>query len=671
MNAFPIDDYREQIESVRWGKRVYTHLYLHCSGFNKLPELLRSFIHEVETVLTNENGSYNVYKLGTRYPTVSLLAYPGFFSEALPGLSKNAVYNLQTGEFTFRDYAANEGQPILHRKELLLPPGDQNFSKFFSLTAAAEQTGLFATDQSIGNRGNWDQLLKQKGLSIKGHQLFDEHNQKIKLQEDHPRVNRYKTALKRNRLSMPIQKLFKHQLLNEETSLMDYGCGHGNDIQQLNEMGMTVNGWDPYLFVEGSKVKSDIVNLGYVLNVIDSVKERKDVLKASYALAEKVLIVSARLGTQTPNPGWKPYKDGYLTQRGTFQKYFEQEELNELIEQTLKRKPIPIGPGIFIIFNDDDAEVAYLTSRFRQRTTYRRTKVENYSELEGEVMSAADRFWEQCLELGRPCFEDEVADSEALFKEVGNHNKVFNLLMKAKDRSEFNAIKIKRAEDLIVEFALLQFQKTPFFKYLETDLKRDIQYHFGNYSTLKKLATDALFSIGDVNAIHQACREATTNDIGYLFGEHSLQLHVSLIDQLPLILRIYAGCGERLYGSLDGIDLVKLHIHSGKVTFIGFDDFMNDPIPNMIERIKINLWQQSIRFYDYVGPFTPVPLYLKSRFVSENFENFSKQHKFDQDLIKANIFNFENERLDRELVIDRLNNAGYLIDGFALKKVSN
>ena len=100
----------------------------------------------------------------------------------------------------------------------------------------------------------------------------------------------------------------------------------------------------------------------------------------------------------------------------------------------------------------------------------------------------------------------------------------------------------------------------------------------------------------------------------------------------------------------------------------GFDDFMNDPIPNMIERIKINLWQQSIRFYDYVGPFIPVPLYLKSRFISENFENFSEQQKFDVDLTQTCLFDFERKNPSKELLTHKLNAAGYLIDGSQIIK---
>ena len=56
METFPIDDYREQIDSLRWGKKVFNHLYLHRSGVDRLPELIALIINEVMTLL-NSKGS--------------------------------------------------------------------------------------------------------------------------------------------------------------------------------------------------------------------------------------------------------------------------------------------------------------------------------------------------------------------------------------------------------------------------------------------------------------------------------------------------------------------------------------------------------------------------------------------------------------------------------------
>ena len=57
---------------------------------------------------------------------------------------------------------------------------------------------------------------------------------------------------------------------------------------------------------------------------------------------------------------------------------------------------------------------------------------------------------------------------------------------------------------------------------------------------------------------------------------------------------------KTLYGELESIQLVKLHLASGKVSFLGYENFDAEPLPRLIERIKVDLWNQRVRFYDYV-----------------------------------------------------------------------
>jgi len=77
------------------------------------------------------------------------------------------------------------------------------------------------------------------------------------------------TAILRNRMSRPVQILLEHGLLSPETTFLDYGCGQGNDVERLKRMGYTVHAWDPILHPDGSKAPAEVVNLGFVLNVIE------------------------------------------------------------------------------------------------------------------------------------------------------------------------------------------------------------------------------------------------------------------------------------------------------------------------------------------------------------------------------------------------------------------
>jgi DNA phosphorothioation-associated putative methyltransferase len=167
-----------------------------------------------------------------------------------------------------------------------------------------------------------------------------------------------------------------------------------------------------------------------------------------------------------------------------------------------------------------------------------------------------------------------------------------------------------------------------------------------------------------------ACESAADKGIGYLLGGEALQLHKDMLTDLAPILQIYVGCAVQLYGGLETIELVKIHIESGKVSFMGYDDFEGRPVPDLIERIKVKLWERQVDFFDYVGDFVPQPLYFKSLYIDDRFEYFQDQTKFDQELMRSKLFDFANDDPTRELFYGALKGAGYRINGYELCKAA-
>ena len=55
-------------------------------------------------------------------------------------------------------------------------------------------------------------------------------------------------------------------------SVLDYGCGKGDDLRALIAQGIDCSGWDPVFLPDEELTKADIVNLGYVINVIEDKK---------------------------------------------------------------------------------------------------------------------------------------------------------------------------------------------------------------------------------------------------------------------------------------------------------------------------------------------------------------------------------------------------------------
>src|SRR5262245_42050232 len=106
------------------------------------------------------------------------------------------------------------------------------------------------------------------------------------------RVARHKTAMSRTTLSRPLATAIRDSIVTEATSIFDYGCGRGDDLRNLTALGYNVEGWDPTHRTSAIRKPADVVNLGYVVNVIEDPSERANTLRSAWQLTRRVLVVS-------------------------------------------------------------------------------------------------------------------------------------------------------------------------------------------------------------------------------------------------------------------------------------------------------------------------------------------------------------------------------------------
>jgi len=112
-------------------------------------------------------------------------------------------------------------------------------------------------------------------------------------------VRRHRTAIRRGGCSRPVRLALETELLDRTTTFLDFGCGHGEDIEYLHGLEIPSVGWDPvHRNIPEVLQPSDVVNLGFVVNVIEDPAERALTLKAAWKLAKQLLLVSARLDTE-------------------------------------------------------------------------------------------------------------------------------------------------------------------------------------------------------------------------------------------------------------------------------------------------------------------------------------------------------------------------------------
>ncbi|MCP4987626.1 MAG: DNA phosphorothioation-associated putative methyltransferase [Colwellia sp.] len=618
--------YRELVNNLNIGKRLPDSVYVHESVLTSLPDELSTIISGAREMFSIPEGSWNIVKLFKKDFKISFLNYPGFDSDSYPGLHLSQTVDLQNYNHRKSDYSDSDNPPILHRKETFVADSYPLKPLFEEITAEGEAIGLYQKTSSIGFKKNWERLIKSKGylLDDNGHlqPISEQPIPQLNPSNFNGEVKRHRTAIDRNHLSQPMQALARHNYFNGDHSVLDYGCGKGDDVRELEAHGIDVIGWDPVHRPNEEYSNRDIVNLGFVLNVIEDRQERTETLVSAWKHANKVLVVGVMVAGESLIMQFKPYKDGILTSRNTFQKYYSQGEIRYYIESSLEESAIAVGQGIFFIFKDKLEEQLFLSERqhvkrdWTQKTqrqlalkskSIRKDIIEKHTELFTD-------YWETSLELGRIPANSEFEFSDQIRRISGSHNKAHEALLKYYGEDVFNESKAKRREDLIVYFALSQFGKRKPQTKLPESLKRDIKAFFSSYQQALEESRETLFSVGSPVTIFEACEAANKFlGCGYMEEGHSFTFHKNYLGDLPTVLRIYIGCATQLYGDIENFELIKAHIRSGKVSLMRYDDWDKDE-PLLLERVKIKLRELDVDFFDYGGEFRPTPLLIKKMF---------------------------------------------------------
>lgn len=639
--------FKELISQLKVGKQLPDAVYIHKDALVDTSESLLTFIPAVAQAV--KVAEWDLVKLYKKEFRLSLLSYPTFYSESYPALQKSVNIDLVKLTHKVTDYSNSDNPPILHRKETMITPSNPHFEHFRNITQEGENAGLYENTRIIGFKRSWQNIIEKHGYALVDGRLF--RSSAVNPSGDDPTIDRHKTAIVRHDLSAPMKTLVKNGYLNGEYSIFDYGCGRGDDLRELEAHGLDAIGWDPNFQPDNDKTPSDIVNLGFVLNVIEDQDERLEALLSAWELATSLLVVSVMLANDSYIAQFKSYKDGVITSRNTFQKYYAQSEIKAYLERNLQEEAIAVAPGIFYIFKDKLAEQSYLQQKYKRHHSWQQLtspqpvdSKDKAKLLITQHQQLFDNFWHTCLALGRIPANEEFEQSEKIRELIGSHKKVFNLLQDMFDTEEFEQAEKNRKEDLLLYFAMGLFEKRKPYTQQQEALKRDIKALFGEYNIAINLATDLLFAIADTELINSQCEKAHKTMSASLLNDcHSLIFHRDFIDELPLLLRVYVGAALQMYGELDdNIDLIKIHIRSGKLTLTAYDDF-DKSVPFLTERIKIKMAEQDIDFFDYVDESRRPPLLNKYLYIAKNTDYYQKQKNFNQRLALLINFNSNEE----------------------------
>jgi DNA phosphorothioation-associated putative methyltransferase len=239
-----------------------------------------------------------------------------------------------------------------------------------------------------------------------------------------------------------------------------------------------------------------------------------------------------------------------------------------------------------------------------------------------------ESFWRALLEHGRIPTADEFPRLQEFTATVCSPKQALRLFISEHGEELLDRASKSRADDLLVYLAIANFRRKLNLRELSPSLRLDIKSFFGTFQKAKARALNLLYSIGNTEVIAELCE---TSKVGFNQG-NGLFLRRDQLELLHPTLRVYALCGEVLYGDIGDVDVIKIHKFSGKVTFQQYDDFEGAVLPELRIRAKISLALRRIHYFDYSEQNRKQLLYHKVRFFDETQPEFKKMERHSKKL---------------------------------------
>lgn len=446
-------------------------------------------------------------------------------------------------------------------------------------------------------------------------------------------VARHKTALTRVELSRPVAMAMTDGLLDSSTTVFDYGCGKGDDVRHLANLGYTVEGWDPTHRTGTKRQPADVVNLGYVLNVIENPNERAQTLQSAWALARRALVVSARMTWDARNLIGRSLGDGILTRKGTFQKFYEQAELAAWIEQVLAVKPYAAAPGIFYIFRHEAEAHRFVASRvytYRPRVTI---DPQIMYEENKDILAPLLSFMQTHARPPRPS-ELPHQDLHPIEQALGSIKRAERVIRHVTPTHYWEQVTAQRRAELLIYVALSRFGRRPKFSQLDPVLAVDLRALFGAYRDACLQADRLLLACGDQAMLYVSAR---SSPIGKQTPS-ALYVHRSAMAKIPPLLQVYEGCAKVLVGTVEHANMIKLSVTEPQVSYLNYPDFDRNPHPTLKSAITVNLRKITVDFRDYSTSNNPPLLHRKEEFITSDHPDHSKYSRLTRSEVKAGLY---------------------------------
>lgn len=469
-----------------------------------------------------------------------------------------------------------------------------------------------------------------------------------------------RTAISRVSLSRPVALALEDSVVSTNTTVFDYGCGRGGDVVRLNAIGVKTSGWDPSHSPTTPLEVADVVNLGYVVNVIEDPNERRNALVSAWGLTRHAMVVSARLSWEERGINARLHLDGYVTSTGTFQKFFEQEELRGWIDSTLGVQSVAAAPGIFYVFRDPRDGQSFRARQVRRVGVSRPQLAEVLFEQHRELLEEFCAFID---DHGRMPEQNEVASGTQLVGIFGSIRRAFTVVRHTTGDDRWTLARTAAEKNLLVYLALAAFSGRPKMSDLPNDLQRDVRYLFGSYRSAIGEADKLLFATGRLEDVDAAFK---SSPVGKLLPD-AFYAHISTLATLPPILRVYEGCARVLVGTVDDATIIKMQRVDRKVSYLSYPSFDKVAHPELATSLRADLRSFDVKWTDFRESDNPPILHRKELFVGEDYPGYARFCRLSEQEVRAGLLGGPGVGT-RKLWNELLEVEGWVLRGHSLRR---
>ncbi|WP_431935949.1 DNA phosphorothioation-associated putative methyltransferase [Micromonospora sp. RP3T] len=461
----------------------------------------------------------------------------------------------------------------------------------------------------------------------------------------------------RQSLSRPLATAIGDGLVHAGVTVFDYGCGRGGDLRRLTDLDIACSGWDPAHLPSAPRVEADVVNLGYVLNVIEDPGEREQTLTQAWALARKALVVSARLTWDSRGLTGRTVGDGFLTRAGTFQKFYTQHELRAWIENVLQAPTLAAGPGIMYVFRDPATAQSLLIDRVRRASQPPEPWVgaqllDQHQELLAPLVDFLNA-------RGRLPRGDELPEAEAIKRKLGSIARAHAIIASTTGPEKWEQVRHRHSETLLVYAALALFEGRPRFTHLPPLVQNDVREFFGTYKQWCARGDRLLVTAGRQDLVDLALCAAPVGKL----TPSALYVHTSALGHLPPLLRTLEGCARTFAGPVPGANLVKLHRGQPIVSYLTYPTFDLDAHPTLAASVLVNLRSLAIDFRDYRKIKNPPLLHRKEEFLPADHPDRPKYERLTASERRHGLYQNPESIGTRDGWVAALRRSGVAING--------